>query len=196
MARFPVGPAACWLVPALVAALARDARACRIRGHERRGTDPAWPGYLVDSATAIARVHAIRVTGGTPEGARRWGGEDGEVTFAVDEWLRPGHGGRPDTLHVQGAAAADGDDYNPGPVPYRAVRPAGQRGSCYARRYRPRAEYLLLLRPDPDRPGALTPYWSPLAPVSEQVRGASDPWVTWVRDRAHVALGRARAGDV
>ncbi len=38
---------------------------------------------------------------------------------------------------------------------------------------------LLLLRSAGD--GWYTPYWSLLLPTNEQVRGADDPWVVWVR---------------
>jgi hypothetical protein len=27
-----------------------------------------------------------------------------------------------------------------------------------------------------------TPYWAPLQPVNEQIRGESDPWFAWVRN--------------
>ncbi|MFL5607097.1 MAG: phosphatase PAP2 family protein, partial [Gemmatimonadaceae bacterium] len=67
-------------------------------------------------------------------------------------------------------------------VPYTMVRMAGQRGDCYARQYRRGAEYLLLLRHVDAK--TLTPYWIPLAPLNEQVRGSDDAWVTWVRARA------------
>ena len=79
----------------------------------------------------------------------------------------------------------DEDDFNLGTVPYATVRPAGQRGSCYAHTYRLEATYLFLLS---RRNEHLTPYWAPLAPVNEQVRGTDDPWVTWVR--AERARGR------
>jgi hypothetical protein len=29
--------------------------------------------------------------------------------------------------------------------------------------------------------GELTPYWAPMAANNEQIRGADDPWVVWVR---------------
>jgi hypothetical protein len=149
----------------LLGPLAEEARACRIRETGRRHAAADWPGYLVDSAEVIVRAVAV-------------GGDSGVVAFEAREWLRgPRH--RPDTLRVGGRVVAR-DDYNRGPVPYAFVRPSGGRGGCYAREYRPGAEYLLLLR----RGGAaLTPYWSALAPVNELVRGAGDPWVGWVRGR-------------
>ncbi|MFL5612956.1 MAG: hypothetical protein ACJ796_04770 [Gemmatimonadaceae bacterium] len=59
------------------------------------------------------------------------------------------------------------------------VRSAGQRGSCYASEYRRGGEFLLLLRLTPS--GYYTPYWALLSPVNEQIRGADDPWLQWVR---------------
>jgi hypothetical protein len=29
----------------------------------------------------------------------------------------------------------------------------------------------------------LTPYWAALQPVNEQLRGAADPWLLWVREQ-------------
>lgn len=82
------------------------------------------------------------------------------------------------TLRVRGELV-ERDDFNRGPVPYESARTDAMRGACFAYAYRLGAEYLLLLRRGAD--GALTPYWAPLLPVNEQVRGADDPWVTWVR---------------
>jgi hypothetical protein len=70
------------------------------------------------------------------------------------------------------------DDLNPGTVPYTSARNDAQAGSCYAYNYRRGATFLLLLKETRD---GLTPYWAPLAPVNEQVRGPDDPWVFWVR---------------
>jgi hypothetical protein len=72
------------------------------------------------------------------------------------------------------------DDFNhTTTVPYRTVRPNGQRGMCVAMYYKLGGEFLLLLARDTR--GRLTPYWAPLAPLNEQVRGKDDPWVVWVR---------------
>jgi hypothetical protein len=70
------------------------------------------------------------------------------------------------------------DDYNAMPVPYRMVRGSGTWGDCFAREYKRGAEYLMLLRPSP---AGLTPHWAALAPLNEQIRGAEDPWLLWVR---------------
>jgi hypothetical protein len=147
------------------------------------------PGYryraeriheFVDSALVIARVLAV-----APDTLRWSRTADADtsvrvvpaVAFRVVETLRgPIPGGR---LVVPGSLV-DRDDFNRGPVPYTMVRSSGQRGDCWAREYRLGAEYLLLLRPGWS---GLTPYWIPLAPLNEQVNGANDPWVQWVRAR-------------
>lgn len=90
----------------------------------------------------------------------------------------------PSTLHIPGFLS-DRDDFNPDDVPYIWVRPEGQSGSCFAYVYRRGGEFLLFLK---HRAGGYTPYWSIFSPTNEQVRGADDPWVRWVRDRlAHPA---------
>lgn len=44
------------------------------------------------------------------------------------------------------------------------------------------AEYLFLLN-RVDRMDGLIPYWIALGPTNEQIRGADDPWVRWVREQ-------------
>lgn len=152
------------------AAPATEARFCSIA--ELRQS----PGYswrferiqeMVDSASRIVLARAVAV-----DSAAR------TVSFRPIEWIRGSAG--PANLVLVGAAV-DRDDFNPGSVPYRMVRSAGQRGDCFAAEYRTGADYLLLLRDH----GTWSPIqWWPLAPVNEQVRGADDPWVDWVRQRA------------
>ena len=98
------------------------------------------------------------------------------VRFAVTERLRG-----PDTITsvVLEGRLTPHDDFNTEAVPYQIVRREGQHGDCYARQYRQGAEYLLLLHATGKE---LTAQWAPLAPVNEQIRGAADPWVRWVRD--------------
>jgi hypothetical protein len=137
------------------------------------------PGYayrpervaeFVDSATVVVRAVAAGADSAGPWPA---------VTFTPVEWIR---GGPSAGLLRAVGTLVDRDDFNPRPVPYTMVRPAGQRGDCFAQEYRRGAEYLLLLRRVAGE--GLTPYWMPLAPVNEQVRGADDAWVAWVRARA------------
>jgi hypothetical protein len=145
------------------------------------------PGYtyrvervaqFVESAEVIVRAVAV----GVDSSGRR-----PAVAFAPIEWIRGNLSAGP--LRASGTLV-DRDDFNPRSVPYTMVRPAGQRGDCFAREYRRGAEYLLLLR----YLGAetLTPYWIPLAPLNEQVTGADDAWVTWVRAQARTVGATSR----
>ena len=128
---------------------------------------------IVADAEVIARVTAIDSARGESLQSSR--SMSGSVVFRVEEVLR---GSRTlDTLRLPGRLVSH-DDFNTGAVPYRMVRSAGQRGDCYATEYRRGAEYLLLLKSD--RRG-LSPWWAPLAPVNEQLRGARDAWLVWVR---------------
>jgi hypothetical protein len=155
----------------VLAALAREpAAACSVKTL-RRSVDYMYTVYeigaFVDSASAIVRAVADRAYDGPL------------VSFTVREWIR----GEPtkSALRAYGYFV-DADDFNPQPVPYRMVRRAGTHGNCYAHEYRRGAEYVLILR----NVGAsgLTPYWMPLGPSNEQIRGDDDPWLLWVRERA------------
>jgi hypothetical protein len=123
---------------------------------------------LVDSADRIVRATAVSADTRAQT-----------VTFAPSEWIRTGETAD-STLTLNGIAVAH-DDFNDGKVPYRLVRPAGRRGSCFALEYRLGAQYLLLLS---SHPLPNTIQWWPLAPVNEQLRGDEDPWLTWVRQEA------------
>ena len=134
------------------------------------------PGYrwrverieeMVDSATRIVRATAVAA-----DSVAR------TVSFQPAEWIRGAAG--PAAVTLPGFAV-DRDDLNGSPVPYQMVRSAGQRGDCFAQEYRIGAQYLLLLR---DGAGRNAIQWWPLAPVNEQLRGADDPWLSWVRQRA------------
>ena len=72
----------------------------------------------------------------------------------------------------------DRDDFNDLKVPLNGVRPNGYGGSCYAYDYRRDAAYLLLLRRTATE---LSPYWSPLSRVNDQIRPNGDQWLDWVR---------------
>ena len=130
---------------------------------------------FVDSASVIVRARAAIEVPATSR-----------IRFEVLEHIRG-----PDSLRyleLQGSTVAR-DDFNGRPVPYTMVRSAGQRGDCDAREYRLGAEYLLILQPGHD---GLTPHWKPLAPFNEQIRGADDPWVAWVRSALSPPGGRGR----
>jgi hypothetical protein len=129
---------------------------------------------LVRRAEVVVRARAVEYR----ELPERRGSPPIYVRFEVLEHL---HGsGAPADLWVWGGFAAH-DDFNDHPAPYLYSRPDSRSGACYAYSYREGGEYLLLLRPD--FVGALSPYWAASAPTNEQVRGASDPWVVWVREQ-------------
>lgn len=86
----------------------------------------------------------------------------------------------PDTVVIEGELT-ERDDFNAYGVPYPAVRPSGERGSCFADEYRRGAEFLLFLHRA--EKGRLTPYWWPLLPSNEQLHMPKDLWLAWVRSR-------------
>jgi len=139
-----------------------------------------WPdsqleGFIQD-AEVIVRVTALDELPGTRELSGKeiyWP----RVRFQIDEIYK---GALPaDTLSLQGALV-EGDDFNTGTVPYRIVRPSGQRGSCYTNEYTLAGQYLILLK---DYGRGLQIAGGPLAPINEQIHGLEDPWVEWVRER-------------
>lgn len=188
-----------WSLLVLVAAVAlpfisapRDRAFCSVT--ELR----ANPGYryrterireFVDSATVIVRAVAIGIdSAGASPASPQVRVYEFPIRFRVVETLR---GRVLDDRLVLPGILVDRDDFNPNPVPYTIVRPAGQRGDCAAKDYRVGGEYLFILRPS-RVDGSLTPYWRPLAPFNEQVRGADDPWVEWVRAQLRSQSGSPR----
>ena len=154
-----------------IAAVASHASTVRCSVQDlRESSDYMWRVERVeanvDSATRIVRVRAI----GADSAAHT-------ISFEQLEWIR----GTPSTDRlVLPGVVVDTDDFNTHPVPYRTVRPSGQRGSCNTQEYRLGAQYLLLFRDG----AAWSPlHWWPLGPVNEQVRGENDPWVKWVQAR-------------
>lgn len=155
------------------------------------------PGQLVDRAALIVHLKARGYcTGSTqdcgqlPNSVVATGGAQGapppvsfsSVGTAADglidfEVLRVLKGPTlPAIIRIPGKLTGR-DDFNDRPVPYTFVRRGGRSGNCFAYEYRTDAEYLVFLRPASD---VLTPYWAPLAPINEQVRSNSDPWINWV----------------
>jgi len=125
---------------------------------------------LVRGTPVIVRATAVR------EVSRR-GEQMPRMVFRVVEVLKGGP--VPDSIDFAGYAH-DADDYNAGPVPYAYRRNGNVGGSCYAYSYKLGAEYLLFLG---RFEWGLTPYHSIFSPTNEQLRGADDPWLKWVRDR-------------
>lgn len=169
------------LVFGLLLATSRDALGCRVReapGRPRIGT-LAYVRSLVAQADIVVRARAIRYGEGEhylipPEVMTL--GEGRAIEFEVTEALTPG--AVPKTLYIGGHLMRT-DDFNRGTVPYLNVRREGQRGNCVASGYRAGGEFLLILRRAAG--GYYTPYWAYLAPTNEQIHGAGDPWLQWVR---------------
>ena len=170
------------LTLALLLTTSRDAAGCSLvetPGRPRIGTLPHIRS-LVEQADLVVRARAVRYGVGEhylipPEVMTL--GEGRAIEFKVIEVLTPGSA--PGTLYVGGHLMRT-DDFNRGPVPYLNVRREGQRGGCVASGYRAGGEYLLILRRAPR--GYYTPYWAYLSPTNEQIHGARDPWVQWVRE--------------
>ena len=157
------------------------------------------PGYrytaaqirgMVERADVIVR--AVAVDSAQAEAVELQQGEfpvppfhEHRIDFRTTEVLR---GPWPDSVFALPGRVVDQDDFNRDEAPYGMVRPSGQRGDCFATEYRIGSEYLLMLRPlAPDSPVhgrfSMTVWWMALGPTNEQIRGADDPWVRWVRDQ-------------
>ncbi len=132
------------------------------------GTPVTW----TRDAEVILRVRALGQRDISPAPSR-WPAS--AVRFEVVEVIK---GSRPGgTVEVQGSLV-DRDDPNDRPVPYDLVRPEGTAGNCFAMTYKKGGEYLLMLRPVK---GTLTPYWASMGATNEQLFGANDKWLAWVR---------------
>jgi len=83
----------------------------------------------------------------------------------------------PERLYLVGHLG-DSDEYNDGDVPYTFVRSSGRHGMCHTSYYCRGAQYLLFLGKVEGRYRVIG---EALAPVNEQVTGAQDPWVLWVK---------------
>jgi hypothetical protein len=128
----------------------------------------------VRAADAIVRVRATAladsVSGPATFGPRT------RISFDVLDVLRGDS--VPASLAIVGRLV-NHDEFNSGEVPYTAPRRTALSGACFSYNYRVGAEYALLLVREDD--GELTPYWAALQPVNEQVTGADDPWIRWLR---------------
>lgn len=129
---------------------------------------------MLGRADVIVRAMALDYVG--PLTTSRWGGGY-PIAFRVIETLKGNVSAQ--TLVIIGGLSEQ-DDFNDHPVPYTFVRRGGRGGNCFAMGYQKGSTYLLLLKVED---GSLTPYWSPLAPVNEQLRSSEDPWLLWVRGR-------------
>ena len=137
-------------------------------------TAPANPRYLVSDADVIVRARVWRLTDAPTAPSPPWA--DTSIRLGVVEVLK---GEVQFTVDVSGTLANHAD-MNDLPAPYVMVRPGGRIGGCFARSYQRDGEYLLLLK---KVLGKLTPYWASLGATNEQITGADDPWVAWVRQQ-------------
>ena len=155
------------LVAATIVASAQAAFGCFAMGGS--------PYSLVTDADVIVRARVWRLTDApaTPDALRP---EETLIRLGVMEVLK---GEVQFTVNVKGTLS-DRSDMNDRPVPYAIVRRGGRGGECAARNYQRDGEYLLFLKAVN---GNLTPYWAALAATNEQVTGAHDPWVVWVRQQ-------------
>jgi hypothetical protein len=155
------------LVAATIVACAQSAFACWATGGS--------PHVLVADADVILRARVWGL-GEPPAQSSIMSPAETEVRLGVVEVLK---GEVQFSLTVPGTLT-DRPDMNDRPVPYAIVRRGGRAGECYARNYQRDGEYLLFLKAVN---GNLTPYWAALAATNEQITGADDPWVVWVRQR-------------
>jgi hypothetical protein len=161
-------------------------RRCSLRPPPlQSGNDPVG---MVAYAQVIVRARADSLT--AHDGPRGLGPQS-LVHLTVIEVIDSGGLAVPAQLSVVGRVA-DKSDFNGESVPYHWTRSDGLTGACFAYAYQLGGEYLLLLRGA--TPGSLTPYWAPLQPTNEQVHGAADPWVEWVRANHH--RSSAKTGGV
>jgi hypothetical protein len=132
---------------------------------------------LFDNADLIVRATAVKYAKAPADPNMRTTGQpDSIIEFKVEEVLR----GKdvPKSVSLNGYLS-DKDDYNEMPVPYTFVRPTGQGGSCFANTYKQGAQFLLFLK---KVDGKYTSNISALGPTNEQLRGANDAWLQWVKD--------------
>lgn len=124
---------------------------------------------ITADAEQIVRVEAVKQLPAAADRARN------EVMFKVLEVLK---GRLPDgstTLTLPGQTNQY-DGPNDAKPPYDFVRPGGRHGNCHAGDYKLGRQFLLFLKSG-------TTSWTPLSATNEEVSGADDPWVLWVRQR-------------
>ena len=142
---------------------------------------PLSPDQLLTKSDVIVRATAINYRR-MPDGPYHTTGiPDSPIEFRVEEVLKGED--VPLTLVINGYLS-DKDDFNDRPVPYNFVRGSGRRGSCYANDYKEGAPFLLFLKKSE---AGLTPYWAALTPTNEQLSGADDEWLSWVRGHVDAA---------
>ena len=160
-----------------------DHRRCSLRPPPP--TDGYDPASMAKYASVVLRVRADSTS---PSVGRPPFLPQSLVFFTVLEVIDSGSVAVPTSLAFDGRLT-DKPDFNTGTVPYRWVRPDGLSGACFAYSYQRGGEFLLLLTGSTLK--ALTPYWAALQPTNDQVRGATDPWIAWVRETRRAGRGKS-----
>ena len=128
------------------------------------------PQQLVDKADAIYRVRASSAAPSLPPDPNRaWHWPETQIRFQVLGVVK----GPAVSSVVLPGAFTNKPDSNDHPPPYKMLRLGGRGGSCFASSFRKGHEYLVFLKGN-------SPYWSPLAPTTEEINGAEDTWLRWV----------------
>lgn len=162
-------------------------RRCSVVNGLPRGV--ALTQRTIARADAIVHVRALSERQGVDADSLLPFGPTSLVRFSVLEVVRGT--AVPTILEVQGRLNG-GDEFNRDSVPYTWPRESALSGQCFSYQYRANGEYVLLLAEEPG--GGLTPYWEPLQPVNEQVRGTADPWLIWIRDEVRRGVRQGRIG--
>lgn len=128
------------------------------------------------AADLIVRATAVKYRIAPDPNLRTTGEPSSTVEFKVVEVLK---GNREIESVVLHGYLSDQDDFNDNEVPYTFVRRNGRSGSCFANTYREGAQFLLFLKRSGEK---YTSNISALGPTNEQLRGANDEWLQWVKE--------------
>lgn len=130
---------------------------------------------VVDGADVIVRATATEYIVAPQGNERTTGVPASRIRFKVEEVLR---GPSAFFAFELNGYLGSADDFNDRTPPHTFVRPGGRSGSCFANTYRQGAQFLLFLKKQAE---GYTVNWNALAPVNEQLRSETDPWLFWVR---------------
>jgi hypothetical protein len=131
-------------------------------------------------ADFIVRATAVKYIVSPVPNTRTTGVPESTIEFKVEETIWGGD--VPSTIVLHGYLT-DTDDFNEVPPPYQFVRPGGRAGSCFANSYKQGAQFLLFVKRGAHKASTsgYTTNINALGPTNEQIRGAEDPWVKWVK---------------
>ena len=131
-------------------------------------------------ADFIVRATAVKYIVAPVPNTRTTGVPESTIEFKVEETIWGAE--VPSTIVLHGYLT-ETDDFNDVPLPYRFVRRGGRSGSCFANSYKQGAQFLLFVQRDAHNASTsgYTTNISALGPTNEQIRGAEDPWLKWVK---------------